>query len=199
MEIAIRTAVVSFALLAAVLTGGTASAADAEVTYFEKPPTAEEVAQALKGRSAARKASPLRGRGIEWNQAPQDSRPSDTAPVEAAPGAATAAVAFPVNFDLGSAQVTEGSLPYIAALAGAMQGDPALRLVVEGHTDATGDANRNLVLSWDRALTVYKVLVNRYNIDPHRLRPEGKGMAEPLVGTSPHDGVNRRVQFRPIE
>ena len=48
-------------------------------------------------------------------------------------------------------------------------------MAIEGHTDASGSAQRNLMLSWDRAMTVFKLLVERYGIDPVRLQPVGKG------------------------
>ncbi|MFX9050261.1 OmpA family protein, partial [Acinetobacter baumannii] len=91
-------------------------------------------------------------------------------------------VAIPVNFDLGSSQVTSTSLSYIDAIASVLVRDPGLRLTVEGHTDASGSPQRNMMLSWDRAYSVFKLLVERYHIDPARLQPIGKGSTEPIQG-----------------
>ena len=100
------------------------------------------------------------------------------------------------NFDLGSSRVDPSSLPYIEAIASVLRSDPSLSLVIEGHTDDRGSYNRNMVLSWDRALGVFRTLVEGYGIDPGRLRPMGLGPNSPMPGTLPSDGANRRVQFR---
>ena len=115
-------------------------------------------------------------------------------PANASGGAPAAAL--PINFDLGSSRVDPASLPYIETIASVMRTDPSMRLVIEGHTDDRGSFNRNMVLSWDRALGVFRTLVESYGIDPGRLQPVGKGPLDPMPGTSPSDGANRRVQFR---
>ena len=106
------------------------------------------------------------------------------------------AAALPINFDLGSSRIQPGSLPYLETIASVLRTDPSLQLVIEGHTDDRGSYNRNMVLSWDRALGVFRTLVENYGIDPRRLQPVGKGPLEPMPGTLPADGANRRVQFR---
>ena len=103
---------------------------------------------------------------------------------------------MPINFRLGSSRVEADSLPYVAAVASVMRADPRLSLVIEGHTDISGDSGRNLVLSWDRALGIMRSLVEDYGIDASRLQPIGKGSADPLPGRSARDGANRRVQLR---
>ena len=103
---------------------------------------------------------------------------------------------MPINFELGSSRVDRGSLPYIERVALLMRDDPSLQLVIEGHTDDRGSFPRNMVLSWDRAIGVYRSLVESYGVDPTRLQLLGKGPLEPLPGSDPHDAANRRVQFR---
>ena len=51
---------------------------------------------------------------------------------------------------------------------------------------------------WDRAMTVFKLLVERHGIEPVRLMPVGKGSSEPLDELNPEAANNRRVQFRPL-
>lgn len=108
------------------------------------------------------------------------------------------AVAAPIQFELNSARVSAASAGYIEAIGRLMASEPALRLTVEGHTDASGDPTRNVLLSWDRALGVYRLLVERHGVDPQRLQPVGRGAAEPLDGIAPQAPANRRVQFRRI-
>jgi OOP family OmpA-OmpF porin len=128
--------------------------------------------------------------------APLQGVPARPAPPAYAGAAGTPAAALPINFDLGSSRVDRSSLPYIEAIASLLRSDPSLNLVIEGHTDDTGAYNRNMVLSWDRALGVFRTLVESYGIDAGRLQPVGKGPNDPMSGTNPADASNRRVQFR---
>lgn len=76
-------------------------------------------------------------------------------------------------------------------------------ILITGHTD---DSNRNqrpqdlieqLVqeLSDDRAKAVRQALVDRYDLDPDRIKAEGRGWTEPANPNRPHDhAMNRRVE-----
>lgn len=188
-------------LLVVALLAGVAQAAD--VTYFTKPPSVDELEKALKSSSSPaatpEAAKPRRTRGIKWNADPAEVA-EKSAPAEA-PAAAeqdSGVIALPINFNLGSSTIAGQSMAYVESIAGLMSKNPDMRLQVEGHTDNTGDPRANVMLSWDRAYSVFKVLVSRYNIDPSRLQPVGKGAGEPLAGRPGNDPLNRRVQFRPI-
>ncbi len=194
----------TFTLLAAGLLAGLAQAAD--INYFTKPPSVEELEKALQGSSPSAKpassdaAKPARrSRGIKWDADPAAAA-EKSAPVEAPPAEAadSGVIALPINFNLGSSTIAGQSLGFLESIAGLMDKNPQMRLQVEGHTDNTGDARNNTVLSWDRAYSVFRQLVTKYNIDPARLQPIGKGSAEPLPGRSGNDPLNRRVQFRMI-
>lgn len=211
------------AFLAALLTVSAISSA--EVTYFKSPPTPQELQKILRsgnkpaGTGTSRGLSVRgielnnNGRGIEWNSnlgtSHQDPVRPEPVSVAATPVARPApsgsteaseknapAIAIPVNFNLGSSDIKSTSMPYIDAIAALLIQDPSVQLTVEGHTDASGDPRRNLMLSWERAFTVFRVLVTRYNIDPSRLKPIGKGASEPITGAAPAEDINRRVQFR---
>lgn len=129
------------------------------------------------------------------------------APVAAAPTKAPAAqtmqisenaIAFPINFRVNSSEIMPESVPFIESIAGLLQKDPSLRLLIEGHTDMSGSPARNTVLSRERAFSVMNYLVDRFRVDPMRLVPVGKGFSEPLGGMEPTNPKNRRVQFRII-
>jgi len=105
-------------------------------------------------------------------------------------------IAFPINFRVNSAEVLPESAPFLESIAGLLQRDPSLRLLIEGHTDISGNYARNMSLSRERAFSVMNYLIDRYQIDPTRLVPVGKGPSEPLGGLAPTDPKNRRVQFR---
>lgn len=108
------------------------------------------------------------------------------------------AIAFPINFRVNSSEIMPESVPFIESIAGLLQKDPSLRLLIEGHTDLSGSAARNSVLSRERAFSVMNYLIDRYRVDPMRLVPIGKGFSEPLSGMEPTNPKNRRVQFRII-
>ena len=67
------------------------------------------------------------------------------------------------------------------------------RFLIEGHTDASGDAARNLDLSRRRAQAVADFLISQ-NVDPARLEVKGRGSAIPLPGHRKTDPANRRVE-----
>jgi len=183
--------------------------AAAQVKSFDHVPTPDEIMASL----AAPKNAAAAGTDAASGDATKERHTrglKKRAPGEAAPAAADSnatlaqntqapagpAISLPVNFDTGSAHITPASMGYIQAMASVLERDPSLRLVVEGHTDAVGNPRGNLMLSWDRAYAVFHVLVERYNVDPSRLQPLGKGSSEPLSGKDPADSENRRVQFR---
>ncbi len=198
-----------------------ASPTIAQITYFHRPPTVDQLRDALLSPTVQSPAVPAAGgtaalppgtrtRGIvlEPDEAPRNApgaRPGAAAAAailaerarNSAPTSPSArAAALPINFDFGSSRVDRDSLPYIERIASLMRDDPGLQLVVEGHTDERGSFARNMVLSWDRAIGVYRALVESYGVDPTRLQLLGKGPLEPLPGTESRDGSNRRVQFR---
>jgi len=195
-----------------------APASFAQVKFFDRPPTVEEAAAALsaqpsnKGMRSADSvrvvegdpgSAPivLRTRGIERITA---ATPTPSQTIEQAGTTATRptkpvagpAIALPVNFNRGSTRMTAASTPYIEAMINLLAKDPTLSLIVEGHTDAVGNSRTNMLLSWQRALETYRVMVERYGVDPQRLQPVGRGSTEPLPYKDPLDGANRRIQFR---
>jgi K(+)-stimulated pyrophosphate-energized sodium pump len=67
---------------------------------------------------------------------------------------------------------------------------------VGGFTDSTGDAQRNLQLSRDRANAVMAQLVN-FGVAPDRLEAQGYGEQFPIGDNSTEAGraMNRRVSM----
>jgi outer membrane protein OmpA-like peptidoglycan-associated protein len=138
-----------------------------------------------------------------------DARPSANGDAESAPGAAApvsgeaadgagSSVAFRINFDRNSAVVPPAYFPFVDRIGEFLRQEPRVKLLIEGHTDATGSDGYNLRLSRLRAMAVADYLVKRQDVDPERLRVAGKGMREPLMD-DPYDARNRRVQFVRIE
>jgi outer membrane protein OmpA-like peptidoglycan-associated protein len=107
-----------------------------------------------------------------------------------------------LTFDTGSAQLDReqvGSLSKVAAaMKTVLQRNPGEVFLVEGHTDAVGSDDSNLVLSDDRAETVANLLSDFYDIPPENLTTQGYGERYLKVETDTAEQANRRVTVRRI-
>lgn len=101
-----------------------------------------------------------------------------------------------LTFPLGSADLTPGAQAEARAFAQAMQAPQmaGLRFAIEGHTDASGQRDRNMTLSQARAQSVVDYLVAQ-GVDAARLTAKGYGPDRPLRGTRATAPANRRVEF----
>ena len=102
-----------------------------------------------------------------------------------------------ILFDTDSDQIKAESAPVIKMIAKGLEANPALRLMVEGHTDSVGSADHNLDLSKRRAAAVKAVLVSQFKVDASRLTTTGLGATKPIDGNDTPQGraQNRRVEF----
>jgi outer membrane protein OmpA-like peptidoglycan-associated protein len=106
-----------------------------------------------------------------------------------------------VQFDVDKAIIKPVSNALIDEVAAIMKAHPEiLRVEVQGHTDNTGSAAHNKVLSGARADAVAKALAKR-GVAPKRLTSRGYGQEKPIADNSTEDGrhKNRRVQFAILE
>ena len=105
-------------------------------------------------------------------------------------------VAIQVNFAVDKADILADSQPQIEQVLALLREDPALRLSIDGHTDASGDAAHNLRLSEARASSVVAALTGQ-GIDASRLEAKGHGQAQPVADNATDDGraKNRRVEL----
>lgn len=135
--------------------------------------------------------------GIE---APVVERPAviEAAAIENALSRGTdARVDLTVNFAYDSDQVEGEAHAQILEIAEALSA-PGLarqRILVEGHTDADGEAGYNVDLSYRRAIAVVRALTDQYDIPSDRLEVKGFGEERPVAGndSDPGRALNRRV------
>lgn len=75
------------------------------------------------------------------------------------------------------------------------------KILIVGHTDSDGDADKNLELSKKRAQSVKNMLVKEFGIDASKLETDGKGETEPINSndTLQDKANNRRVEFILVE
>jgi len=92
--------------------------------------------------------------------------------------------------------LTVGSLDILDQIAEIVNRYPDSQIIIEGHTDATGNPKQNLTLSLLRATTVRDYLISR-GVSPFNLRTIGLGEGVPLVPNSTPEGraINRRIEF----
>lgn len=106
-------------------------------------------------------------------------------------------VAKLIQFEIGSATIKQVSYKEIDQIVSIMNQYPASRFKVEGHTDNTGNAANNTILSGKRAEAV-KEYIASHGIDASRLDAAGLGSSQPIADNSTASGraQNRRVEIR---
>jgi outer membrane protein OmpA-like peptidoglycan-associated protein len=101
-----------------------------------------------------------------------------------------------VLFDVGKSTIKSESRETLKKVASVMKRLPNLQIEVQGHTDADGDPEKNLLLSQNRAEAVCKFLTSE-GIDLGRLSARGYGMTRPIAPNDTREGkaINRRVMI----
>lgn len=99
-------------------------------------------------------------------------------------------------FESGSAKIKASSLKVLDNIANVMTANKSYNLMIEGHTDAQGNVDKNLALSKDRAKAAKDYLISK-GIDASRLNSEGYGITKPVADNKTAAGraQNRRVEF----
>ena len=104
---------------------------------------------------------------------------------------------YGILFDSDKAEIKPESKATIEEIAKFLRANPALALVVTGHTDAQGAFDYNVALATRRATAVVATLVQQHGIAAPRLTPFGAGMAAPMASNDDEPGrsKNRRVEL----
>ncbi len=101
-----------------------------------------------------------------------------------------------ILFDTESSTLTRQDLHIIADFAEYLKENPGVKVALHGHTDNAGDPLKNLLLSEQRAKSVYNQLVT-LGIDRGRLSFKGFGETKPIADNNQSEGrtQNRRTEF----
>ncbi|MGB1075925.1 MAG: OmpA family protein [Flavobacteriales bacterium] len=101
-----------------------------------------------------------------------------------------------LRFESGSAMLKPGFQPDLDPVIDACHANPKLRLAIIGHTDDTGTAAENDVLSLRRAHAVKNYLMKQ-GIDGSRLETKGMGSRSPIASNESLSGraLNRRTEL----
>jgi outer membrane protein OmpA-like peptidoglycan-associated protein len=106
-------------------------------------------------------------------------------------------VANDLQFETSSAKLTGASLTELNRIAYYLQVNEGVYLTISGHTDNTGNAAANLLLSQKRGQAVYDYLVAR-GVQGNRMEHQGYGDRQPIGDNNTEIGrnQNRRVELR---
>jgi len=101
-----------------------------------------------------------------------------------------------IYFDTASSTIKPESEPALVEMVKLLNGSPALKVYVVGHTDNVGSFESNLKLSSYRAASVVKAITTR-GIAASRLKSAGVGPYSPVASNDTDGGKakNRRVEF----
>jgi outer membrane protein OmpA-like peptidoglycan-associated protein len=102
-----------------------------------------------------------------------------------------------VSFASGKATLLGSARSRLEQVATALEhGDSSSKIIVEGHTDATGSPERNQQLSEERAKAVRQALISR-GVPADRVQAVGYGESRPVADNASPAGraTNRRVEI----
>lgn len=189
----------AFGLIVVAMGSGQAVAADDEAAKLKEL----ERAMAAPGDGEPAKKK-VRTRAIVFDNAGSPATANAPAPAAALdcaslpPDTKANAVDFAIQFQVGSAKISPASEATLGSIAKILALAPDRCVLVEGHTDATGNADKNMALSRDRAGSVVNYISAKAGIERKRLVPLGKGSSSPAAGLDPRDPKNRRVVFKVV-
>lgn len=105
-------------------------------------------------------------------------------------------------FGSGSSRVSSKAQPLLKKLAEVINSEPAMEVMVEGHTDdRTIVKDSYLKDNWDlsvrRATSIVRLLQDKYDVDPSKLIAAGRSSYQPLVDNTNKENMakNRRTRI----
>jgi outer membrane protein OmpA-like peptidoglycan-associated protein len=100
-----------------------------------------------------------------------------------------------LSFDVGKAHIKESHIPLLEKLRQIVAMFPSAKIVVEGHTDASGNATTNMLLSEKRAFAIMQYLRQTLTLPSEKIKSMGYGSDKPIASNESPDGraQNRRI------
>ena len=105
-------------------------------------------------------------------------------------------------FRSGSHRVSRDAYPLLEKLAEVIKSEPAMEVMVEGHTDSqTMVENSYIQDNWElsvrRATAIVRLLQDRFNVEPEKLIAAGRSSYQPVASndTRENRALNRRTRI----
>ena len=105
-----------------------------------------------------------------------------------------------IIFQLGESELQSESFIELDKLVKQLKKYYQVEILLEGHTDITGDVDDNIKLSLNRVNSCKQYLVNK-GIEARRIQTKGYGGTRPLKrsGSEKEREINRRVEFKIVK
>jgi hypothetical protein len=107
-----------------------------------------------------------------------------------------------IEFTEGSSEIIETMMPDLDKLVIFLADHPNLNLKISGHTNMSGSAEKNKLLSQARADAIKAYLIDKGKFAPDRIEAIGYGSEKPIITKEENDDhrhMNRRVEFEIIK
>lgn len=101
-----------------------------------------------------------------------------------------------LKFKTGSSEILKSSIPILSDLANYLILNNQEKIILVGHTDANGNLKSNIKLSKQRAISVRKLFIRRFGVNPNQISTNGIGFLAPIASNTTKLGRerNRRVE-----
>jgi outer membrane protein OmpA-like peptidoglycan-associated protein len=104
---------------------------------------------------------------------------------------------YGIYFDTGKSEIKPESEAALTEITKLLTQNPALKVLIVGHTDMVAGLDSNMKLSQARAQAVVSALTAKHGIAAARMTPEGVGPCAPVASNKTEEGraKNRRVEL----
>ena len=101
-----------------------------------------------------------------------------------------------LRFKTGSSDITDANIKILSSLANYLILNDSEKIILVGHTDASGSLKNNIMLSKERAESVKNLFVAQFNVNPDQIATNGVGFLAPIASNETEKGrdQNRRVE-----
>jgi OOP family OmpA-OmpF porin len=101
-----------------------------------------------------------------------------------------------LRFKTGSSDITDANIKILSSLANYLILNDSEKIILVGHTDASGGLKNNIMLSKERAESVKNLFVAQFNVNPDQIATNGVGFLAPIASNETEKGrdQNRRVE-----
>ncbi len=104
-------------------------------------------------------------------------------------------------FGSGSSRISKKAQPLLQKLAEVINSEPAMEVMVEGHTDDRSIVEGSYLKdNWDlsvrRATNIVRILQDKYDVDPAKLIAAGRSSYQPLVENTSKENMARNRRTR---